>query len=94
MSSKEDEVIKIFADKAVSKGYQVLSFDLPEQRERKNDTTYLCKVQNESPAAFYGRFGVIDPAHGNVDDKNSAVRITATTPAKQKITLTLSPKVN
>ncbi len=30
MSNKEDEVIKILAEKATSKGYQVLSFDLPE----------------------------------------------------------------
>ena len=30
----------------VEKGYQVLSFDLPEHGERKDDTTYLCKVQN------------------------------------------------
>ncbi len=30
MSNKEDEVIKIFAEKVISKGYQVLSFDLPE----------------------------------------------------------------
>ena len=45
-SCKEDEVIKILAEKATSKGYQILSFDLPEHGERKNDTTYLCKVQN------------------------------------------------
>ena len=46
MSSKEDEVIKILAENATSKGYQVLSFDLPEHGERKDDTNYLCKVQN------------------------------------------------
>lgn len=46
MSNKEDEVIKILAEEATSKGYQVLSFDLPEHGERKLDTTYLCKVQN------------------------------------------------
>ncbi len=46
MSNKEDEVIKILAEKAVSKGFQVLSFDLPEHGERKDDKTYLCKVQN------------------------------------------------
>lgn len=46
MSNKEDEVIKILADKVVSEGYQLLSFDLPEHGERKKDTTYLCKVQN------------------------------------------------
>ena len=27
-------------------GYQLLSFDLPEHGERKDDTTYLCKVHN------------------------------------------------
>ena len=46
MSNKEDEVIKILAKKVTSKGYQLLSFDLPEHGERKDDTTYLCKVQN------------------------------------------------
>lgn len=46
MSNKEDEVIKLFAEIVASKGYQVLSFDLPEHGERKSDTTYLCKVQN------------------------------------------------
>ena len=46
MSNKEDEVIKILADKAITKGYQVLSFDLPEHGERKDDKEYLCKVQN------------------------------------------------
>ena len=46
MSNKEDEVIKILAEKVVEKGYQVLSFDLPEHGERKDDTNYLCKVQN------------------------------------------------
>ena len=46
MSNKEDEVIKILAKEVVSKGYQLLSFDLPEHGERKEDTKYLCKVQN------------------------------------------------
>ena len=46
MSNKEDYVIKILAEKVVGRGYQVLSFDLPEHGERKNDTNYLCKVQN------------------------------------------------
>ena len=46
MSNKEDEVIKIFADKVVKKGYRLLSFDLPEHGERKADKKYLCKVQN------------------------------------------------
>ena len=46
MSNKEDEVIKILAKKVVNKGYQLLSFDLPEHGERKDDTNCLCKVQN------------------------------------------------
>lgn len=46
MSNKEDEVIKILAKEVVSKGYQLLSFDLPEHGERKEDTKHLCKVQN------------------------------------------------
>lgn len=46
MSNKEDDVIKILAEKVTGKGYQVLSFDLPEHGERKDDTNYLCKVQN------------------------------------------------
>ena len=46
MSNKEDEVIKILAENVTSKGYQVLSFDLPKHGERKDDTNYLCKVQN------------------------------------------------
>lgn len=46
MSNKEDEVIKIVADNVINKGYQLISFDLPEHGERKEDTKYLCKVQN------------------------------------------------
>ena len=46
MSNKEDEVIKILANKATTEGYQVISFDLPEHGEQKNDTKYLCKPQN------------------------------------------------
>ena len=46
MSNKEDEVIKILAEIVVNFGYQLLSFDLPEHGDRKNDTAYLCKVQN------------------------------------------------
>ena len=46
MSNKEDEVIKIFAEKVASRGYQLLSFDLPEHGERKDNKEYLCKVQN------------------------------------------------
>lgn len=45
MSNKEDESIKIFAEEAISKGYQVISFDLPEHGERKNEE-YPCKIQN------------------------------------------------
>ena len=46
MSNKEDEVIKLLAEKIVNRGYQLISFDLPEHGERKADTVYLCKVQN------------------------------------------------
>ena len=45
MSSKEDNIIVKFAEKAVEGGYQVLSFDLPEHGERKNEAV-PCKVQN------------------------------------------------
>ena len=43
-SNKEDEVIQILAGVATSKGYQVLSFDLPAHGERKEETK-SCKVQ-------------------------------------------------
>ena len=46
MSNKEDEVIRIFAEVAINKGYQVISFDLPEHGERKNDASYIYKIQN------------------------------------------------
>ena len=46
MSNKEDEVIEILANKVTNKGYQLISFDLPEHGERKQYTKYLCKVQN------------------------------------------------
>jgi uncharacterized protein len=45
MSNKADEAIVVFADEATAKGYQVLSFDLPEHGDRK-DEAYACKVQN------------------------------------------------
>lgn len=45
MSSKADDVIVILAEKAIQSGYQVLSFDLPEHGDRRNDPT-PCKVQN------------------------------------------------
>ncbi len=38
MSNKEDTVIKILAKEAIQKGYQVLSFDLPEHGDRKGDS--------------------------------------------------------
>ena len=41
---KEDTVIEILAEEATKKGYQVLSFDLPEHGERKSDST-PCKAQ-------------------------------------------------
>lgn len=44
MSNKEDTVIEILAEEAIQKGYQVLSFDLPEHGDRKNNST-PCKVQ-------------------------------------------------
>lgn len=44
MSSKSDEVMIQFAKEAVQEGYQVLSFDLPEHGDRKDEGT-LCKVQ-------------------------------------------------
>ena len=46
MSNKEDTVVEILAEEATKAGYQVVSFDLPEHGERKDDKTYLCKVQN------------------------------------------------
>lgn len=44
MSHKEDTVIGNLASIATERSYQVLSFDLPEHGERKEDST-LCKVQ-------------------------------------------------
>lgn len=45
MSNKADDAIVVFAEEAIEKGYQVLSFDLPEHGDRKNEP-YPCKVQN------------------------------------------------
>ena len=45
MSSKSDIPIVLFVEEAVSLGYQVLSFDLPQHGDRKDEIT-LCKVQN------------------------------------------------
>ncbi|KNZ40889.1 alpha/beta hydrolase [Acetobacterium bakii] len=44
ISNKSDDVIVVFAEKLTQLGYQVLSFDLPEHGERKDDPT-PCKVQ-------------------------------------------------
>ncbi len=45
MSSKSDKVISVLAEEATILGYQILSFDLPEHGDRKNELT-LCSVQN------------------------------------------------
>lgn len=47
-SNKEDIVIEILAKIVVSKGYQVISFDLPKHGDRVSENT-LCKVQNCVP---------------------------------------------
>ena len=44
-SDKTDEVIAVLAEEAAKKGYQTLSFDLPEHGERKGEQE-LCKPQN------------------------------------------------
>lgn len=44
-SNKADTVIQIVAETAVQKGYQVLSFDLPEHGDRKEENR-LCNAQN------------------------------------------------
>lgn len=44
LSHKADTPVKILADNADKKGYQVLSFDLPEHGDRKSDGV-PCKVQ-------------------------------------------------
>lgn len=43
MSNKADVPIKILANVATNRGYQILSFDLPKHGDRKGDDT-LCKV--------------------------------------------------
>jgi alpha-beta hydrolase superfamily lysophospholipase len=45
MSNKADDTIVVFAEEATAIGYQVLSFDLPEHGDRK-DENYACKIQN------------------------------------------------
>lgn len=44
-SNKSDKVIRILAEEAVLKGYQVLSFDLPKHGERKEEPQPY-KIQN------------------------------------------------
>lgn len=45
LSSKADIPICILAEEVVPLGYQVLSFDLPEHGDRKDEPT-LCKAEN------------------------------------------------
>ena len=45
LSNKEDTVISMMAQKAVEKGYQALSFDLPMHGERVNEE-YACIPEN------------------------------------------------
>ncbi|WP_371362021.1 IS1595 family transposase ISBth19 [Sporomusa rhizae] len=45
MSNKTDVPIAMLAEEAIPLGYQVLSFDLPQHGDRKEEPT-LCKVQN------------------------------------------------
>jgi len=45
LSNKEDTVIFMMAQKAVEKGYQALSFDLPVHGERVNEE-YACIPEN------------------------------------------------
>lgn len=66
MSCKDDEVVKILAEEVTKKGYQLISFDLPEHGERKNDTTYLCKVQN----CVYDLNQIIEYAKENYNEIN------------------------
>lgn len=44
-SNKADDAMVVFAEEAAAAGYQVLSFDLPQHGERKEEPD-LCKVQN------------------------------------------------
>ena len=45
LSNKEDTIIELLAKNAILKGYCVLSFDLPEHGERKNNN-YECNPPN------------------------------------------------
>lgn len=42
----DKEEANSFSDTLTKKGYQVLSFDLPEHGERKKDINYQCNIQN------------------------------------------------
>lgn len=42
MSDKEDKVIELLVGNAINKNYSVLSFDLPEHGDRKNNHHYGC----------------------------------------------------
>ena len=46
MSNKNDKIIQLFAETATKYNFQVISFDLPEYGERKNDFSYICNIQN------------------------------------------------
>jgi len=45
LSNKEDAIIELLAQDAISKGYCVLSFDLPEHGDRKSES-YECNPPN------------------------------------------------
>lgn len=45
LSNKEDTIIELLAKNTIPKGYRVLSFDLPEHGNRKNDS-YECNPPN------------------------------------------------
>ena len=46
LSNKEDDAIKILAEEAVKRGYQALSFDLPQHGERAGEDGYMCVPWN------------------------------------------------
>ena len=46
MSNREDEVIRRFAELVTQGSYQVISIDLPEHGERKEDSSYPCTPEN------------------------------------------------
>lgn len=46
MSNKEDKVIELLAESAISKNYSVLSFDLPENGDRRDNHHYECNPLN------------------------------------------------